>query len=172
MSFQPPFTCTGATLLGKGVHRKMDTYRSRFFSECSGTKRKYHWVRCDAVCKPKALGGLGIIDTEIMNQCLMVKWVWKILAGADSLWGKSSGTNIFGKNTFSRTHIGRAPNFGWRFSELNTWCAWGQSTRWSTGVPLDSGGTSGLGLDHFAIDSQPFSTLLGNPRPRWTTLYN
>jgi hypothetical protein len=43
-------------------------------------------VRWAAVCRPKSLGGLGIIDTKIMNICLMVKWIWKILSQEKGLW--------------------------------------------------------------------------------------
>jgi hypothetical protein len=39
------------------------------------SERKYHWVRWDAVCKPKSLGALGIVDTKLTNTCLMAKWI-------------------------------------------------------------------------------------------------
>ena len=35
---------------------------------------------------PKALGGLGIMDTKRMNQCLMAKWIWRLSAGEQGLW--------------------------------------------------------------------------------------
>jgi hypothetical protein len=38
------------------------------------------------MCKPKSLGGLGIIDTRLMNICLLVKWIWRLYDGEQGLW--------------------------------------------------------------------------------------
>jgi frataxin-like iron-binding protein CyaY len=35
---------------------------------------------------PKSMGRLGIMDTKIMNICLMAKWIWRIMNGAHDLW--------------------------------------------------------------------------------------
>jgi hypothetical protein len=35
---------------------------------------------------PRSIGGMGIMDTKIMNVCLMAKWIWKIYAGEQGLW--------------------------------------------------------------------------------------
>ncbi|XP_051229743.1 uncharacterized protein [Lolium perenne] len=48
--------------------------------------RKYHWVRWEALCKLKSLGVLGIIDTRLMNICLMTKWIWKLYVGEQGFW--------------------------------------------------------------------------------------
>jgi hypothetical protein len=66
----------GICLLGDGVHRSFDKYRLRFFWEANGPKHKYHWVLWVAICKPKDLGGLCIIDTKIMYICPILKWIW------------------------------------------------------------------------------------------------
>jgi hypothetical protein len=83
-----PLHAMGAYLLGDGIHQVLRGIRARFFWEANGPKRKYNWVRWDALCKPKSLGGLGIIDTKIMNMCLMAKWIWKLYAGDQGLWAK------------------------------------------------------------------------------------
>jgi hypothetical protein len=31
------------------------------------------------------MGGLGIINTRIMNGCLLIKWIWKICSGSDEI---------------------------------------------------------------------------------------
>lgn len=31
------------------------------------------------MCLPKDFGGLGIINTRILNDALLLKWVWRIL---------------------------------------------------------------------------------------------
>jgi hypothetical protein len=32
------------------------------------------------------VGGLGIVDTKLMNMCLMVKWFWKLHVHEEGLW--------------------------------------------------------------------------------------
>jgi hypothetical protein len=70
-----PMHAMGLCLLGTGMHQVFNKHRARFFWEANSPKRKYHWVRWDAMCKPKSLGGLGIVDTKLMNICLMAKWI-------------------------------------------------------------------------------------------------
>jgi hypothetical protein len=74
--------------LPKGIHRKMDTIRSRFFWRGAEDTFKYHMIRWDSVCRPKDFGGLVIINTHIFNECLLVKWIWKFYHQAESLWGR------------------------------------------------------------------------------------
>jgi hypothetical protein len=47
--------------------------RVRFFWEGVSAKRKYHMVDWDTVCRPKAFGGLEILNTKHMNIALIVK---------------------------------------------------------------------------------------------------
>jgi hypothetical protein len=68
-----PLHAMGAYLLGDGIHLVLRRIRTRFFWEANGPKRKYHWVRSDAMGKPRSLGVLGIIDTKIMNISLLGK---------------------------------------------------------------------------------------------------
>jgi hypothetical protein len=51
-------------------------------------KKKYHWVNCPEVCRPKDQGGLGVMNTKLMNIALMVKWIWRIFTEnlAGCLW--------------------------------------------------------------------------------------
>ena len=79
----------GLFLLADGVHTKMDTPRSRFFWEGARPKRKYHMVRWDAVCRPKAQGGLGITNTRILNICAYVKMDLEAVAGGDGPVGRA-----------------------------------------------------------------------------------
>ncbi|XP_071674451.1 uncharacterized protein [Lolium perenne] len=83
-----PLHAMSVCLLGEGVHGLFDKARSRFYWEANGAKRKYHWVRWSAMCKPKCLGGLGIVDTRLMNICLLAKWIWRLYAGEQGLWAK------------------------------------------------------------------------------------
>jgi hypothetical protein len=81
-----PLHAMAICLLGEGIHVTLDKHRSRFFWEANSTKRKYHWVRWSAMCNPKSLGGLGIVDTRLMNICLLVKWIWRLYDGEQGLW--------------------------------------------------------------------------------------
>ncbi|XP_047058014.1 uncharacterized protein LOC124664572 [Lolium rigidum] len=76
----------GIYLLHEATHGEMNKSRARFFWEGVGNKRKYHMVDWATVCKPKELGGLGILNTKLMNIALMLKWIWKLYQGAEGLW--------------------------------------------------------------------------------------
>jgi hypothetical protein len=56
----------------------MDTVRSRFFWRGDLKKFKYHMVKWENVCLPKDFGGLGIINTRILNEALILKWAWRL----------------------------------------------------------------------------------------------
>ena len=50
-----------------------------------GTKRKYHLLKWEKICKNKKKGGLGIKNLRKMNVSLPCKWWWK-LEKEDGLW--------------------------------------------------------------------------------------
>jgi hypothetical protein len=81
-----PMFAMGIYLLHEATHGEMNKSRARFFWEGAGNKRKYHMVDWATVCKPKELGGLGILNTKLMNIALMLKWIWKLYQGAEGLW--------------------------------------------------------------------------------------
>ena len=45
-------------------------------------------AKWDTLSRPKDQGGLGILNTQIMNECLLVKWIWKISKGSNDTWYK------------------------------------------------------------------------------------
>ena len=71
--------------LPKGVLKKLDYYRSRFFWQNDQHKKKYRLVKWSLACQPKQQGGLGIQNLEIQNICLLSKWLFK-LHNEDGLW--------------------------------------------------------------------------------------
>jgi hypothetical protein len=110
----PTYTM-GFYLLPLGSHRRMDTSRSRFFWRGAEGDFKYHMVKWKAVCRPKQLGGLGIINTRVLNECLLVKWIWKLYNQKDRLWVRlltakymKDGDSFFCK----KKGRDRGPNFG------------------------------------------------------------
>jgi hypothetical protein len=48
----------------------------------------------------KGTWGLGIVNTQIFNECLMVKWIWKLYNQKDSLWARQQ-QNILRRVIFS-----------------------------------------------------------------------
>lgn len=38
--------------------------------------------------RPKDQWVIFILDTKLMNECLLVKWIWKISKGTDDMWYK------------------------------------------------------------------------------------
>jgi hypothetical protein len=70
-----PIYTMGFYLLPLGIHRRMDQSRARFFWRGASNNFKFHMVSWPAVCRPKQFGGLGIINTEILNRCIITKWI-------------------------------------------------------------------------------------------------
>lgn len=70
-----PLYCMGFYLLKDGVHGRMDSIRAKFLLQGAEEKFRYHMAKWDMVSRPKDQGGLGIINTKTMNECLLVKWI-------------------------------------------------------------------------------------------------
>lgn len=70
-----PLYYMGFYWLQEGVHKKMDRVRANFLWQGTEDKFRYHMAKLEMVCRPKDQGGLGIINTKIMNECLLVKWI-------------------------------------------------------------------------------------------------
>ncbi|WVZ81051.1 LOW QUALITY PROTEIN: hypothetical protein U9M48_028478 [Paspalum notatum var. saurae] len=69
----------------KGILKKLDFYRSTFFWQGDNHKKKYRLSKWDILCLTKDQGGLGILNLEIQNKCLLSKWLFKLL-NEDGLW--------------------------------------------------------------------------------------
>jgi hypothetical protein len=69
----------------KGVLKKLDYYRSRFFWQGDEHKKKYRLAKWSILHKPKSVGGMGIVDLDIQNKCLLSKWIVKLI-NEDGLW--------------------------------------------------------------------------------------
>jgi hypothetical protein len=63
----------------------MDKTRRTFFWQGSGTKKKYHLIKWEIICKSKKKGGLEIKDLRKLNISLMCKWWWR-LEIEEGLW--------------------------------------------------------------------------------------
>jgi len=70
----------------RGVLRKIEYYRSRFFWQNDQHKKKYILVKWPLMCQPKEQGGLGIQILDIQNKCLLIsKWLFK-LCNEEGIW--------------------------------------------------------------------------------------
>jgi hypothetical protein len=49
----------------------------------SGFSWQYHLVNWPTVCRPKEVGGLGLLNTKKMNQALLLKWIWRLYQEED-----------------------------------------------------------------------------------------
>jgi hypothetical protein len=62
----------------KGVRKRLDYYRSRFFWQSDGHKRKYRLTKWDIICRPRDQGGLGVEVLDLKNKSLLSKWLYKL----------------------------------------------------------------------------------------------
>jgi hypothetical protein len=70
----------------KGVQKRLDFFRFRFFWQSDGHKKKYRLTHWNIVCRSKDQGGLGIEVLELKNKCLLSKWLFKILTEQEGVW--------------------------------------------------------------------------------------
>jgi hypothetical protein len=73
-----PIYWMGMFLLHEETHHQMDTVRSKFFWGSDEEKFKYHMIQWENTCLPKYFGGAGIINTRVLNEALVLKWVWRL----------------------------------------------------------------------------------------------
>ncbi len=79
----------------KCILKKLDYYRSTFFWQSDGHKRKYSLARWSVICTPKDCGGLGIHNLNMQNKRLLSKWMYKLI-NEDAVWQKLLRKNILG----------------------------------------------------------------------------
>ena len=85
----------------KGVCKRIDFYRSRFFWQSDENKRKYRLTKWNIVCRPKDQGGLGIEVLEIKNMCLLSKWLYKLLH-EEGVWQEILQNKYLNNKTLSQ----------------------------------------------------------------------
>jgi hypothetical protein len=55
------------------------------FWQSDDHKKKYRLTKWEVVCTLKDQGGLGVLNLEIHNKCLLSKWLFKLING-DGVW--------------------------------------------------------------------------------------
>jgi hypothetical protein len=84
----------------RGVLKKIDYYRSRFFWQ-QDEKRKYRLAKWSILCQPKDQGGLGIRNLDIQNTALLSKWLYKLLT-TDGTWQELIRNKYLGSKPLSQ----------------------------------------------------------------------
>jgi hypothetical protein len=69
----------------KGVRKRLDFFRSQFFWQSDGHKKKYRLTKWNIICRPKDQVSLGFEVLEIRNLCLLSKWLDKLI-NSEGAW--------------------------------------------------------------------------------------
>ena len=85
----------------KGVRKRLDSIRSRFFWQCNGHKHKYRLTKWNIICHPKDQGRLGVEVLELKNNCLLSKWRFK-LTDEEGMWQELLQNNYLHSKTLSQ----------------------------------------------------------------------
>ncbi|WVZ76754.1 hypothetical protein U9M48_024697, partial [Paspalum notatum var. saurae] len=85
----------------RGVLKKLDYYRSRFFWQDDGPKKKHRLAKWKILCTPKEQGGLGIQDLDVQNKCLLSKWLSRLI-NEDGVWQQLLKNKYLGTKPLSQ----------------------------------------------------------------------
>ena len=96
-----------------GVRKRLDYFRRRFFWQSDQHKRKYHLTKWNIICQPKDQGGLGIEMLEIKNQCLLSKWLFKLLH-EQGVWQELLTNKYLGGKNLSQVTIKPSDSPFWK----------------------------------------------------------
>lgn len=79
-------------------------------------------VNWGAVCRPKEFGGLGIVHTRIMNDCLLAKWIWKIHSANNELWFRIIKAKYFPRGVFKEAKVLHGSQFWKNIQKVKKIC--------------------------------------------------
>jgi hypothetical protein len=88
----------------KGVLKRLDYYRSRFFWQSDENKKKYRLTKWNIICRPKDQGGLGIEVLELKNKCLLSKWLFKLL-NEEGVWQELIHNKYLTQKTLAEVRV-------------------------------------------------------------------
>ena len=88
----------------KGVRKRLDFYRSRFFWQSDGHKNKYRLTKWSIICRPRDQGGLGIEVLELKNKCLLSKWLYKLM-NEEGVWQELLTNKYLHSKTLSQVAV-------------------------------------------------------------------
>jgi hypothetical protein len=91
---------------------KLDYYRSRFFWQCDEHKKKYRLAKWSILHKTRSAGGMGIMDLDIQNKCILSKWVFKLL-NEDGIWQQMLRRKYLKGKTLSQVEKRKGDSHFW-----------------------------------------------------------
>jgi hypothetical protein len=95
----------------KEVLHKLDFYRSRFFWQGDEHKKKCRLVKWGIICRPKDQGGLGVVNFELQNKCLISKWLFSLI-NSEGVWKQLIKNKYLSSKTITQvTRTLGIPNF-------------------------------------------------------------
>ncbi|WMV59186.1 hypothetical protein MTR67_052571 [Solanum verrucosum] len=69
-----------------GVIDRLDALRRNFLWEGNSETKKFHLVKWAALIGNKQVGGLEVRNLKTQNQCLLMKWLWRLASNEQALW--------------------------------------------------------------------------------------
>ncbi|WVZ54040.1 hypothetical protein U9M48_004908 [Paspalum notatum var. saurae] len=99
----------------RGILKKIDYFRSKFFWQNDSHKKKYRLVKWLLICLPNDEGGLGVQSLEIQNKCLLSNWLFKLCNEAGMWQELTKNKYLNGKplaqveNKLGDSHFWRSP---------------------------------------------------------------
>ena len=97
----------------KEVLKNLDHFRSRFFWQGSSDKYKYRVAKWDILCRPKDQGGLGILNLQLQNKCLLAKWLVNLL-NTNDIWQTILTNKYLGSKSLTQVHAKPYDSHFWR----------------------------------------------------------
>ncbi|KAG2590684.1 hypothetical protein PVAP13_5NG446240, partial [Panicum virgatum] len=77
------------------------------------------------LCRPKDQGGVGIINTTIMNECLLTKWIWKIQKRPNEVWFKLLDAKYLKGKSFFTSKVQDSSQFWQGLHKVKHLFKWG-----------------------------------------------
>ncbi|XP_004305638.1 PREDICTED: putative ribonuclease H protein At1g65750-like [Fragaria vesca subsp. vesca] len=101
-------------ILIKGMIQELHQLCAKFWWGGTYEKRGMHWRAWDALCKPKAKGGMGFHHLFAFNLAMLAKQGWWLLQYPSSLPGQLLKAIYFPHCNFWEAELGKAPSYAWR----------------------------------------------------------
>ena len=83
-----PIYAMQTTRISFGICEKIHQACRRFIWSRVANKKKINLVKWDNICQSKLSGGLGLKQVNLMNDVLLMKIGWGLIASSNSLWVK------------------------------------------------------------------------------------
>jgi hypothetical protein len=86
-------------------------------------------AKMNTISRPKDQGGLGIINTHIMNKCQLVKWIWKIVKSSNEIWYKLLQAKYMSDDNFFNSTSHGSSQFRQGLHKVKHLFEWGLSIK-------------------------------------------